>query len=326
MATLTADRLTLAELAKRMKDRRIQPIAENLAQTNAILRQAVWQQANGETSHTTVERTSYPSGTIRKINEGITQEASHTKQIVESICMLEAMSRIDEALVDLSGDPVQYRLTEDLAFLEGLNQTFASDLFYSTQSGSPEKIKGLATRLSSIGANSGATNCWDSGGTSSTMASIWLVQWGPQKVTLCYPKSSMTAGIQHIDDGIQTVLDSDGNPYKAYQSHFKMHWGLVVENNKCVQRIANIDCASGAASTATMIDNIIRASRYMPDEGAGAVLYANKDVMIHLDVQAKDKTNVSYVMNEEYGRPILHVRGIPVEKCDALTTAESQLT
>ncbi len=109
MATLSADRLTLVELAKRHKDGKVQAIAEVLNKVNSILDDAIWLPANGQTSHTTTQRLSLPAGSWRKLNEGVSREASHTKQIVENIGILEAYSQVDAALVELADDPQQAR-------------------------------------------------------------------------------------------------------------------------------------------------------------------------------------------------------------------------
>ena len=82
MATQTLrTQLTLVELAKRTTDGNILQIAEVLEQTNEMLEDAVWVEANGMTSHVITVRTSLPSGQYRILNDGIPSEASSTRQI-----------------------------------------------------------------------------------------------------------------------------------------------------------------------------------------------------------------------------------------------------
>jgi hypothetical protein len=101
MATMTANRLTLVDLAKRTKDGNIVDIAEVMNQVNSVLDDAVWSPANGLTSHMTTKRVALPSGSWRKINQGVAREASKTVQVTETIGMLEAFSQADEALVQM---------------------------------------------------------------------------------------------------------------------------------------------------------------------------------------------------------------------------------
>jgi hypothetical protein len=326
MATFTANRLTLIELAKRTKDGNISAIAEVLNQVNTVLDDAVWSAANGLTSHMTTKRIALPTGSWRKINSGVARESSRTAQVTEVIGMLEAFSQADEALVDISPNPGEFRWSEDVAFIEGLSQTLATAIFYSTTAGYPEKFNGFATRYASLTtANVSATNNVHScGGTGSSLSSAWIVQWGTDKVHMVYPGNSNTVGISVKDDGLQTVYDANNNPFKVYQSHFKVYAGLVVRDDRSVQRICNISAtrATGAWSDEMMIAAI----REMPYGGAGAVIYANRSVLTLMDIDSKDKANVFYGAPDAWGRPTMMFRGYPVKQVDALTATESAVT
>lgn len=320
MATLSADRLTLVELAKRHKDGKVQAIAEVLNKVNSILDDAIWLPANGQTSHTTTQRLSLPAGSWRKLNEGVSREASHTKQIVENIGILEAYSQVDAALVELADDPASFRFSEDMAFIEGMSQTLATALIYGTTTGAPEKINGFATRynLTSLDNVDGAS------GTGSDTSSLYLVQWGPDKVHMVYPRTHSSFGLSHEDDGVLTTYDSNNNPYKVFQSHFKVYAGLVVRDDRCVQRVANIE--TSGSSNILDEDQIIRALRRMPNGGQGAVMYCNKTIMTQLDIIAKDKTNVTYMAENPFGMPVMVFRGVPVRQLDAILDTETAIS
>lgn len=326
MATLlTANRLTLIDLAKRTKDNAILAIAEVLNKVNTVLDDAVWVRANSETSHTTAKRRTLPTGSWRKLNQGVAREVSKTTQLVETIGMLESYAHVDTALVELAADGAAFRLSEDLAFVEGMSQTLASTLFYGTTAGTPEKFDGFATRyaaLTTLG-TSEVHNVHGTGGTGSSTNSVWIVQWGADKVHMIYPKNSETVGLRVQDDGVQTVYDASGNPYKVYQTHFKMYAGLCVRDDRCVQRVANIHTtrATGTWSDDKMVD----ALRQLPQTG-GAVIYSNTAVLGMMDKDAKDKTNVQYGPADVWGRPTMYFRGIPVKQVDALVTTETAIT
>jgi len=326
MALLTANRLTLLELAKRTRENRVVAIAEILSKTNTMLMDAPYVQANDTTSHTTTKRHYLPTGSWRKINQGVVIESSQTTQITEGIGMLEAYSRVDSALVDMSPDGRAFRLSEDLAFIEGMSQTLATALVYSNTSGYPEKFNGFATRYASLTtkATSAVHNVHGCGGTSPTMTSLWIVQWGEDKVHLIYPRNAANFGIQVIDDGLLTVADSSGNPYKVYQTHFKINVGLAVRDDRCVQRVCNINTSG---STYIWSDDVmIRALREMPNQGAGAVIYANTTVLSQMDIDAKDKSNVYYGPPDAWGRPTMFFRGYPVRQVDALLNTETTVS
>lgn len=324
MATLlTATNMTLLDLAKRTKDNAILAIAEVLNKVNTVLDDAIWIRANGETQHLTSKRLSLPTGSWRKINEGVSPEKSTTQQIVEGIGMLEAYSHVDTALVDVSPDKAAFRLTEDLAFVEGMSQTLASQLIYGTTVGYPERFDGFATRfanLTTLGV-SAIHNVHNYGGSSSTLNSVWIVQWGPSKVHMIYPRNSVSVGFSMSDDGVQTITAPAGGYFKVYQTHFKQYAGLCVRDDRCVQRVCNIP-----ATAANLSNSLIDALRQMPSDGAGAVIYANATVLGCLDKEAKDKTNVNYAPSGPFGIPTMFFRGVPVKKVESLLGTESALT
>jgi len=324
MATLlTGTRMTLIDLAKRTKDNAVLAIAEVLNKVNTILDDAVWIQANGETQHLTSKRLSLPTGSWRKINEGVQPEKSTTQQIVETIGMLEAYSHVDSALIDVAPDKAAFRLTEDLAFVEGMSQTLANQIVYGTTVGYPERFDGFAKRYANLTTQgvSAVHNVHNYGATGSTLNSLWIVQWGASKVHMIYPRNSLTIGFTMNDDGVQTITAPNGGYFKVYQTHFKQYAGLCVRDDRCVQRIANIP-----ATAANISNKLIDALRQMPTDGAGAVIYGNATMLGQLDKEAKDKTNVNYGPADAFGRPTMFFRGIPVKKVEALLTTESALT
>jgi hypothetical protein len=267
-----------------------------------------------------------PSGSWRKINAGVAKEASRTQQIEEPIGMLEAYSQVDEALVDLAPDPVSFRRSEDLAFIEGMSQTLSTALIYGSHAATPEQFDGFATRYANLttAGTSAVHNVHGGSGTGSDTTSVWLIQWGPDKVHLFYPRNSDTIGLTMKDDGLETVLDASSNPYKAYQSHFKSYIGLCVRDDRCVQRLANIE--STGSSNIWSDDVTVRALREMPDGGAGAVMYANRTVLAQIDIDAKDRSNVWYNEKDVWGRPVMTFRGIPVRQVDAILNTETAIT
>jgi hypothetical protein len=205
-----------------------------------------------------------------------------------------------------------------------MSQTLATAIFYGSNAGAPEQFNGLATRYNSTS----DTNVWSCSGTgtggSADLASMWIVQWGPDKVHMIYPANDSMAGLQAKDDGLLTTYDDSNNPYKVYQTHFRMYAGMVVRDDRCVQRICNIETTG--SSNILDEDYIIKALRQMPQGGAGAIIYCNKTVMTQLDIIAKDKSNVTYTPDGPFGRPQISFRGYPIKLVDALLDTESTVS
>lgn len=329
------DQLTLIEIAKRTLDGQHLAVAEVLNETNEVLQDAVWLESNQPTSHVTSKRVSLPNGTWRKINSGVSREASTTKQITETIGLCEAYSVVDKFLVDIAPNPREFRSQEDLAFVEGLSQTLSDVLFksnagtiYGDISANPERFNGFPVRYNSV---SGYDNVRDEGGSGNDTTSLWVVQWGPSMVHMVYPKATK-AGIEMRDLGEQTVSASDSpssspSEYQAYRTHFKFSAGLVVRDDRCVQRLASIEPTAGSDSSGSLDeDNIIRMLNDLPYQGRGAVIYCNKTLKATLDILAKDSGNLAVTsVLDTFGAPVTNFWGVPVRRVDAILNTETAL-
>jgi hypothetical protein len=319
--------LTLADHAKRQDPNgKVAKIVEILGQTNEILTDMLWLEGNLATGHRTTVRTGLPAAAWRLLNYGVPKGKSTTAQITDACGMLETYSEIDCALANLNGNTAEFRLSEDRAFLEGMNQQMATTLFYGNQSANPERITGLAPRFNQLSATNGV-NVIDAGGIGSDNTSIWVVVWGDQSCHGVFPKGSK-AGLSHNDKGQQTVLDADGNQFEAYRTHFKWDAGLTLRDWRYVVRIANIDVSDLAGATpANLINLLIRAVHKVPNTRMGRpAIYCNRAVATWLDIQALNKANVNLRYAEVFGEEVLTFRKIPVRLCDAILNNESRVT
>ena len=319
MATVTVNsQLTLVELAKRTLNNQIVDIAEVLSKVIQVLEDAVWVECNKQENHTFTQRLLLPTGSWRSLNAGVAGEASVTKQVTEGTGMLETYSTIDAELVRLAGNSKKFRMSEDIAFVEGLMQTFGTALGYGNTGVNPEQIDGWAVRYATLG-----TMIKGASGTGSDTGSVWAVQWGENKCHMLYPQGSKI-GMDLRDLGEQTVTDSDSNPYQAYRSYFQFHPGFAVHDNRCIGRVANIETA-GAANLFDP-DKLIAIMNEMVERAAGAVLYCNSTLMTQMDIQAMDKANVYYSVADLFGVPTTHFRRLPIKQFDSLTITESAIT
>lgn len=347
MATIGASALTYADWAKRVDDDgKIAVIINLLSQTNEILDDMLVVEGNLPTGHKTTIRTGLPQATWRLLNYGVPNSKSTTAQITDTCGMLEVYSEIDKTLADLNGNAPEFRLSEDMAFLEGMNQQMAQTLFYGNITTNPATFTGLSARYSTVNTTNAQTavNVVDMGGTASTNTSIWLVCWGPNTVHGIFPKGQLS-GLQHRDLGEWPLLDANGNKYQGYRTHFKWDMGLTVRDWRYAVRLANIDVTLlNTGSAANLINGLIRAVHRLPtapvevsteqktdapDGGqmqmGRCVIYANRVVRTYLDIQAVNKTNVLLKLDQWQGKTITTFRGIPIRTCDQLLSTESRV-
>lgn len=330
MATLSTLNPTLADLSARMTpDGKIDPqIVELLNETNEVITEMTMIEANGFTEHKTTVRSGLPSGTWRKLNYGVQPEKSRTVQIKDSMGMLETYAKVDKALAELNGNSAAWRLSEDRAFVEGLNQTMASTLFYGDSSLDPEKFMGLAPRYNSLSAEN-AMNIIDAGGTGSDNASIWLVVWGPNTCHGIYPKGS-SAGLQSRDLGEDTLSDGAGGEYQGLRTHYKWDLGLTLRDWRYVARIANIDVSDltkNASAGADLIDLLTQALEVIPNLGMGRpCFYMPRKIRSFLRRQITNKVAGSTLTMEQVaGKSVVAFDGVPCRRTDALLLTEARV-
>lgn len=338
MATLSTSNLTLADWAKRSDpDGRVPIIAELLSQSNEILDDCVFKEGNLPTGERVVIRTGLPEVYWRALNQGIPSSKSTTAQIDEACGILEARSEVDKDLAMLNGNTAQFRLSEDTAFLEAMNQTQASTIFYGNPGTDPKKFLGLAPRYSDL-SSSNAQNILDAGGSGSDNTSIFLVCWGDNTVYCPFPKGSK-AGLTHEDLGEQTVYNSDGTRLQAFATRYQWKNGLVVKDWRYVVRIANIDISdlntganTQAASASTALVKMMAKALYrIPNMAMGrAAFYMNRSVHSGLSIAALDKSQSVLAINEgltQFGSPqsYLSFLGVPLRRVDSLVNTEARV-
>lgn len=311
--------MTLHELGNRTGNRNLLKIAEVLDEYVEWYQDAVWVPSNKTTSHEFVRRALLPSGSWRQLNKGIPASASQTTKHEEPMGMLEDESQIDERLMNLAPNKQQFRSDEDAAHVSGLGITMTEAFFYGNRGDNPESFDGLATRYNDLS----LANVHDNGGADSTTTSIWIVQWGRNKVHMIYPQGSMSGGVRTKDKGLVRITDDNGS-YYAWVTRFYHDAGIAVHDDRCVQRIVNVDSTAGTATFDE--DLLIEALNLMPMRGKGAVIYMNTTALTQAEIRLKDKTNVNWSRDEAFGTQMLRFRTHPVKLVDSILDTETALS
>lgn len=332
MAVLSTGQLTLADHAKRLDPDGTQAaVAELLSQTNEILEDAVFIEGNLPTGHRATVRTGLPTVYWRALNTGVPTSKSTTAQVDEQCGMLEARSHIDAKLALLNGNSAAFRLSEDVPFIEAMNQTQSTTLFYGNPGSDPKQYLGIAPRYGDLSAGN-AGNIIDGGGTGSDNTSIYLMVWGENTVFCPFPKGSQ-AGLQHKDLGEESVQDATGGWYQALRTLYQWDNGLVVKDWRYVVRIANIDVSNLVAesSAADLVKLMARALDRIPNLNMGrAAFYMNRTVHSMLRIQAMTKTAGVLAIEKglnQFGNSTSWTSfdGVPLRKSDGILLTESRV-
>ena len=332
---------TLLDYTKRQDpDKSIATIVETLATTNEILEDMVQIEGNLETGHRTTIRSGLPAPTWRKLYGGVQPSKSETVQVTDTIGMMEAYAEVDKQLADLNGNTAAFRMSEDMAHLEGMNQEFASTLFYGDESVASEEFTGFLPRFNSSSAESYENVLLDTaygGGSASGTdnTSIWLVVWGPNTCHGIYSKGSQM-GLSKEDKGQVTIENvsgtSAGGRMEAYRTHYKWCCGLSVRDWRYIVRMqidaTNLGGDPTTSGVADITEMMSDACELIPSLSAGrAAFYCNRKVKQTLRKQFVNKVKQSTLgMDEIGGKSTLVFDGIPIRKCDAITLTETRIS
>ena len=326
---------TLVELAKMIApgDNSFLFCAQVLSRANPIVREVPIVEANQLLTHVGNRTLSLPTVNFRAINQGVAPTAHREEQITEPMALMEAMSQVDVEATKLGpGSDKQVRQRMDEAHIEAMTQKLAYTIFYGSLADDPLSFNGLATRFNSSTVYPNNDSSWYynvklGGGSGDDTTSIWVIEWGLNKAHLLYPKGTK-AGIEIKFLGEQLVTDAGGtNKFLAYVTDFKWRCGLFINDERCVQRIANIE-SSGTDHTFSDDDLITMINR-TPRMGEDPMtrIYVNRTIRTQMDIMVKDKSNINYTVDKDpFGKPMLFFRGIPVVVCDAIVDTETAIS
>lgn len=302
-------------------DGNIATIAEIMSEVNPILEDAVVVEANGPVSHRTTVRSGLPSGAWRRLNYGVPVEKGQTKQVTDTIGMLETYGEVDKDLAELNGNSAAWRIGEERAFIEGLAQTMSDTMVYGNTDTDPEKFLGLTYRYDDTSADNGRMIV-PSGGAGADQTSIWGVVWDQNSCHMTFPKGS-SAGLQFEDLGQKTIDGPVANTYfEGYRTHYQWKAGMVVRDWR---QVARVQVDTSAIASATILDDMADAFNQIERPGAGRLVwYANRTVKAALDKEAMNKDNMALKMQEQdNGGPVTMFWGSPIKRLDSILNTES---
>jgi hypothetical protein len=331
---------TLLERAKRTADgKKILPLLDVMDQRgrSEFLQDVPYFQANRGLSHQHRRTTSRPTSTRRTFYKGVGSTALTSEVIDEPIILFEARSEVDEDEVDTVTNGNEIRLQEDGAKAAGMLDDFANAIFNDVRTSGAEYLNGLKSRMTTISYPGGSTSSlpyvWDNLGTSSTLTSMYLVEWGPEACFAIYPsgnvKAGTTLGVDARNKGREKIYESASSTdvYYAYVTQFKKWCGLVVRNDWKIARIANIETAIGGSNRFDE-DILIRALRHGKFDKRRTRLYCNPYLAADLDIRAKDKGNIQWSTMELFGKNVTAFLDVPIRVLDEniITATETQVT
>lgn len=319
--------LTILEQAKRRELGNIAIIAELLNEYNELTIDAPTMEANDVYSHLYTKRVALPTIGYRNINEGATKSSSKTVQVREPITLLEVWAEIDEQLIDHEPNPSASRQNELVTFIEAGAQAFAEKVFYGKKSGDARQFDGLATRFGTL-SDDNVTAPAVPGDSANIQSSVWMIEWGVDTAHLVFPKGASTVGLSEQDMGKMRVTDGSNNPFMAYVNQLKWEYGLVIKDDRAVQRICNLETADDTKNFVAdgNVRTLVKAKNQLTRMGRNAVIYCNRETKATFDIYAMEKANGFYYQENITGGPLTTFQGIPIRMVEQLLNTEAVLS
>jgi hypothetical protein len=196
-----------------------------------------------------------------------------------------------------------------------VGQTLANAFLYYDPADNPNRIRGMATRYNALSLD----NVHD-GGAASSCTEIYVIQFGPDGVQLLYGRKPPASNesewsgqvIHQKDMGIQYVItDTTNNKgIHKYQSLFWITAGMVIHDDRAVQRYANLGTDG---SNEVNPDTLIWMIESLPDPSAGnTYIFANRMGKHQIKKNVTNMSNVMWTDKDEYGMLRDYFYGVPI--------------
>jgi hypothetical protein len=317
---------TLAEVLKSYDPaNRLHDIIDVFSDQRPILEEAYWQEANDTTSHEMLRLVSKPTGAFMAINEGYTKEGVATVPVKEQLAWIGSRFEIAKKLIDMQRDGAAWRAQRARIHIRGMLENFNRKFYTGNATTAPKEVNGLLTRFNAT-TDSNVTDCssWDGDTPSGTYYfPVLIIGWGPEKTSLLYPKGGTTTFVEN-DRGLVDLEDDSGNPFPGYRSYFDFNYGIGVGDDRCVQRLVNVDVRE-IAGHEYFEEALSDAISLMPNTENTAI-YVGRQIKNAIWKRRNAKANCQFVPGNVWGRDMLTFQDLPVIRDDALSTAETTVS
>lgn len=300
--------------------------------------------SNNIMSNIATRTDSLPVASTRRWNEGVKATTSKNTPLNDPIAMFEDYSEVDKALWKIQNNPNAWRADQDMNHVEGLFQLMESMLFYGSLATNPGAFNGLATRFNNLeslpnGDSSWVPNVWNGGASSGNATSLWMIEFNSESAYGIYPPNTR-AGLEVEDLGevtkeLASGTGAVGQNYllQVLRTHLQWWMGMQVQDERCVQRIANINPA--ALSANNFDENIlIQAKNWLPraGEAPGTCIFVNRALKTQIDIRAvSQKINTYFTppsngTMDVFGKAVTQFQGIPIYVAEKILSTETILT
>lgn len=335
-ATRGDKNLTMADYVTRFEgaDSSVSDVLNIMQQSNAMLEDMTFKEANMSTGNRTLQVTEIPEPSHRRINEGIKITKANRRPVVDTLTMLEARSSIDVKLVDGVPHGAELRKEEEDLHVEGFQNKVQTLFLYGDSQQNPDEFDGILTRYATFGGDKGTYGHQvinAHGTTANKQTSAILVGWEEKRITGLYPKGSKM-GVAIEDRGVQRIVDADGRVFDAYETVIDWAVGLAVKDPNYISVIRNIDVSKlmtmKTADKKELIFKMLDALNKIPKGGNPRLVWYVSPTMYDFITRCVNDIEIVNIQMPEFKdgkyNP-LAIGGVPVKKVEAISEQEPVL-
>ena len=307
--------------------------AKVLTEENPMLEDMPIYSASDALSHSDVRENSLPTPQVIKVGDGWDASKAEWAPFTETLSMFKDRIDIPRDVLRTRPDAAGKRLLIEDRHKEGFGQGVCNHLIYGSSVANPEKFDGLSVRYATpdasnpINPTNGDYGVYDIAGSGSDTSSIFIIQWGIDKVCGLCPPNDPNKGLRIFDMGKQYKTAENSKETLVYRTELEWDLGLLVFDYRAVARIRNIECdmynlATSMAANVTLCHKIIQARNNMKGKTV-PWMYVSAGIYTQLDIMQMDKNNVHMSDANPWGRPMLMWRDMPIRKMDAISETET---
>lgn len=283
---------------------------------------------------------SLPVANFRQYDQGIKSTASKNVPITDPVALCEDYSEVDFAKWERQPQPNAWRSNQDMNHIEGMYQLMESAVIYGSLTTEPGSFNGLATRFNNLasipnGLSDWPPNVWNGGATSGNVTSAWMIEFSPDGFYGIYPPGT-PAGLSIRDLGEFTkelpgALGAVGSNYMYQVLRTLLRWylGIQIQDERCVQRIANINPTM--LSSNNFDENIfIAAKNRLPrfGESGTEAIFVNRSLKTQIDQRATVQkinayTNFNSGNADVFGTKVTMFQNIPIYVAEKILDTET---
>jgi hypothetical protein len=314
-----------------LQDGKMAKVYDMITKNTPIVRDLMMVQCNKRDIFEHIELTGLPDTYYAALGQGYPKSKAKTKVVRDTCAKHGGRVEIPRDTAELSGDANELMAKQEMFLAKSAMESLEETIIYGTAVDTEEFI-GINARLStpSTDRTESGYNLITGSGTTNLMSILGIVH-STETIHGIYPQG-ITSGMKFDRYNEVTITDPNDSTRElvGYKRFVEQFAGLAVPDWHGIVRACNIGLGDLTidASTGPDLTNIFsRMAMRMNRVPIGMkAFYVNDTIYSFLMQQTSSKVGGQAGFQQVQGQEQISYWGIPIKRCDSLTTAEAQVT